>query len=85
MGKVIQLRAKSGSVAAVAHRNYGKQKKRFHIFDRQSALAALRLRGKTGSARERQGVISQAMRFIPLAAKNAVKEDHKNMPRRMKK
>jgi len=49
----------------------------FPIFDRRSALSALRLRGKSKSRRDRASIIRRARKFAPKAAATAYAVDRK--------
>ena len=51
---------------------------RFPIFDKKSAMAALKLRGHGTSAEERAKIIRRAGKFVPVAAANAKRNDEKN-------
>ena len=48
---------------------------RFPIFDKRSALAALRLRGHAHSEAERAAIIRRAAKYAPEAAAEARKAD----------
>lgn len=50
---------------------------RFPVFDKQSAEAALKLRGHAGKpgAKAREKVVNKAARYTPTAAKKARKAD----------
>lgn len=48
---------------------------RFPIFDRKSALAALRLRGRARDKEERRRIINRAARYAPVQARAARKAD----------
>ena len=50
---------------------------RFPIFDKESALAALKLRGHDTTAAERKKIINKAAEYAPEAAKKAREEDKK--------
>jgi hypothetical protein len=51
---------------------------RFPIFDKKSALAALKLRGHGTTAAERTKIIDKAAKYAPEAAKKAREEDEKS-------
>ena len=48
---------------------------RFPIWDRESALAALRLRGRDTTRAERKKIVDAAMKFAPAEAKAARQDD----------
>lgn len=48
---------------------------RFPIFDKKSALAALKLRGHAHSAAERAAIIRRAAKFAPEEARKARESD----------
>ena len=48
---------------------------RFPIFDRKSAMSALRLRGHGTTPEERRKIINRAAKFLPAEAKKARKAD----------
>lgn len=48
---------------------------RFPVFDKESALAALKLRGKGTTAVERKKIVDAAAKFAPVEAKKARMED----------
>ena len=50
---------------------------RFPIFDKKSALAALKLRGHGTTAAERKKIINKAAKYAPAAAKKARAADKK--------
>jgi hypothetical protein len=50
---------------------------RFPIFDRKSALAALRLRGRARTKEERRAIINKAARYAPVQARAAREADEK--------
>lgn len=50
---------------------------RFPIFDKKSALAALKLRGHAHGSAERSRIISRAAKYAPEAAKSAREQDAK--------
>ena len=68
-------RTESGNVSAAAYAKYGNQYGRFPIFDRQSALAALRLRGRARDKKERANIIERARKFAPEEASAAYAAD----------
>jgi len=51
---------------------------RFPIFDKKSALAALKLRGHGTTASERKKIINKAAKYAPDAAKKAREADKEN-------
>ena len=55
------------------HATVGKDK--FPIFDKESALAALKLRGHGTTAAERKKIINKAEEYAPAAAKKAREAD----------
>jgi hypothetical protein len=72
------MRTKSGGVSAAARRKHGVGKgKRFPVFDRKSAMSAIKLRGHAKSRSERSRIISRAAKFAPAAAAKARKVDAK--------
>lgn len=72
------MRTRSGGVSAAARRKHGVGKgKRFPVFDRKSAMSAIRLRGHAKSKKERSNIINRAARYAPAAAKRARKVDAK--------
>lgn len=50
---------------------------RFPIFDRKSALAALKLRGHARDKQERRRIINRAARYAPVQAQAAREADQK--------
>jgi hypothetical protein len=48
---------------------------RFPIFDKQSALAALKLRGRGTTRAERKKIVDAAAKYAPQEAKAARQED----------
>ena len=50
---------------------------RFPIFDKKSALAALKLRGHGTTAAERKKIINKAAKYAPEAAEKAREADRK--------
>lgn len=71
-------RTKKGNVTAAERKKSATLSKgRFPIFDKRSALAALKLRGHAKSSAERSKIISRAARFAPEAAKTAREADKK--------
>lgn len=51
---------------------------RFPIFDKKSALAALRLRGRAKDKAERRKIINAAMKYAPQEARDAMQTDKAN-------
>jgi hypothetical protein len=75
-------RTKKGNVTAEARAEYGTVGDRFPIFDKRSALSALKLRGHGNlSKQERARVINKAAKFVPEAAR-AAREADQRRPRR---
>ena len=71
-------RARSGGVSAAARRKHGVgKKKRFPVFDRKSAMSAIRLRGHAKSKKARSNIINRAAKYAPGAAKKARAVDAK--------
>lgn len=68
-------RTPSGNVKSSAYKKYGNQRGAFPIFDKRSALAALKLRGHAKSAEERASIVRRAARFAPEAAHQAAMAD----------
>ena len=73
-------RTKAGNVTATAREAHGDKAGRFPIFDRKSALAAIKLRGHANSAAERASIIRRAAKFAPEAAARARAADKKKSP-----
>ena len=72
------MRTKSGGVSAAARRKHGVGKgKKFPVFDRKSAMSAIKLRGHAKSKKARSNIISRAARYAPGAAKKARAVDAK--------
>jgi len=70
------LRTKSGNVSSTARKKHGmksnsSKKGSFPIFDKKSALSALRLRGRAHSRKDRMNIINRARKYVPTAAKKA--------------
>jgi len=71
-------RTKSGGVSAAARRKHGVGKgKKFPVFDRKSAVSAIRLRGHAKSSAARKNIINRAAKYAPGAAKKARAVDAK--------
>jgi hypothetical protein len=70
-------RTRKGNVTAEARRKYGTDGERFPIFDRKSAISALRLRGHAGSKALRRRIIERAARYAPEEARKAREADRK--------
>lgn len=68
-------RTKKGNVTAEARDKHGDKEGRFPIFDKKSALAALKLRGHAKSADERASIINRAAKYAPEAARQAREAD----------
>ena len=72
------LRTKKGNVTAMARKKHATVKGgKFPIFDRRSALAALKLRGHAKTPAQRAAIISAAAKYAPEAAKEAREADKK--------
>ena len=72
------MRTKSGGVSAAARRKHGVGKKKaFPVFDRKSAVSAIKLRGHAKSPSARKNIINRAARYAPAAAAKARKVDAK--------
>jgi hypothetical protein len=72
------MRTKSGGVSAAARRKHGVGKgKKFPVFDRKSAMSAIKLRGHAKSSAARRNIINRAAKFAPSAAKRARAVDAK--------
>lgn len=75
-------RTKKGNVTAEARAQYGTVGDRFPIFDKRSALSALKLRGHGNlTKQERARVINKAAKFAPEAARAAREADQQRSPR----
>jgi hypothetical protein len=75
-------RTKKGNVTAEARAEYGTVEDRFPIFDKRSALSALKLRGHGNlSKQERARVINKAAKFVPEAARAAREVDQRRSRR----
>ena len=70
-------RTKAGNVTADARKAHGTSEGKFPIFDKRSALAALRLRGHGTSAATRASIIRRAAKYAPEAAARAREADKK--------
>lgn len=75
-------RTPSGDVSAASRQKHGmkengKQTGRFPIFDKKSALAALKLRGRAKNTAERRKIIDRAKEYAPEQAKAALEADTK--------
>ena len=70
-------RTKAGNVTAEARKKHGTSGGRFPIFDRRSALAALRLRGHAKNAGERASIIRRAAKYAAKEAAAAREADAK--------
>jgi hypothetical protein len=72
-------RTSSGHVKKKARKKYATYKEngrgKFPIFDRRSAMSALRLRGHADSKSQRQSIIRRAKKYAPEAAEQAKKRD----------
>lgn len=68
-------RTKKGNVTATARKQYGMKGGRFPIFDKRSAMSALKLRGHAKSAAERASIIRRAAQYAPEAARKAREAD----------
>lgn len=65
-------RTRKGNVTAATRKKHGMGKeKRFPIFDKRSALAALKLRGHAKTPTERAAIIRRAAQYAPEAATRA--------------
>ena len=73
--KRIRKRTAKGNVPAAARRRYGNKRGAFPIVDRKSALAALRLRGRAKTKRERESILRRAAKYAPEEAKRAREAD----------
>jgi hypothetical protein len=72
-------RTPGGSVKApVREKTATISKERFPIFDKKSAMAALKLRGHGTTPEERAKIIRRAGKFVPVAAARAKGNDKKN-------
>lgn len=70
-------RTAKGNVKETARKRYGDKKGRFPIFDKRSAMSALRLRGHAKSKAERSSIIRRAAKYAPEAAARAREADKK--------
>jgi hypothetical protein len=68
-------RTKKGNVTAAARKEHGDKEGRFPIFDKKSAINALKLRGHARSAAERSRIIARAAKYAPEAARRAREAD----------
>jgi len=71
-------RTSKGNVTAEARRKYGEDDGSFPIFDKKSAMNALKLRGHADRKEERRSIIRRAAKYAPEAAQKALDEDKKN-------
>ena len=72
------MRTRSGGVSAAARRKHGVGKgKKFPVFDRKSAVSAIKLRGHAKSSAARRNIINRAAKYAPAAAAKARKVDAK--------
>ena len=77
-GKSTAMRTKKGNVTAKARSQAGMAKTgKFPIFDKKSALAALRLRGHGTTPSQRSSIITRAAKYAPAAAQKARDADKK--------
>jgi hypothetical protein len=75
-------RTKKGNVTAEARAEYGTVGDRFPIFDKRSALSALKLRGHGNiTKQERARVVNKAAKFVPEAARAAREVDQRRSRR----
>jgi hypothetical protein len=73
---VKKMRTAAGNVTADARKKHATlEGGRFPIFDKQSAISALKLRGHAGG--DRGKVIAKAARYAPEAAKKARQTDRR--------
>jgi hypothetical protein len=73
-----KLRTKKGNVTAAARHKHGVGKEgKWPIFDKKSALSAIKLRGHAESSAQRAAIIARAAAYAPEAAKKAREEDKK--------
>ena len=71
-------RTKKGNVTATARKKSAAVKGgKFPIFDKKSAMSALRLRGHGTTPAQRAAIIRKAAKFAPEAAKKAKEADAK--------
>jgi hypothetical protein len=71
-------RTPSGAPSAAAREKYGyKNTGEFPIFDKQSADAAVDLRGQANSKLEEEWILRQAGKYDPAATKRAREADRK--------
>lgn len=68
-------RTESGAPSQAAREQYGTSDGRFPIFDRKSALNALKLRGHAKNATERRNIIRRAAKYAPQQAADALQAD----------
>lgn len=68
-------RTKAGTVTAKAREEHGNARGAFPIFDKQSADAALKLRGHAKTEEERKDVVRRAAKYDKPAAKRASQVD----------
>jgi hypothetical protein len=72
-------RTPQGSVTAEARQKYSATGDgRFPIFDKESALSAIKLRGHAKSRAERLKIIRKAARYAPQAARQALEQEQKS-------
>ena len=71
------MRTPSGAPSEAAREKHGTDSGSFPIFDKKSALAALKLRGHAKSAEERKSIIRRAAKYAPEEAKAAYEADNK--------
>ena len=73
------MRTPKGNVTATAQKKKATLSKgRFPIFDRKSAISALKLRGHAKSKEERRRIINRAARYVPDMARAARERDRRN-------
>jgi hypothetical protein len=71
-------RSAKGNVTQAARKKHATLSDgRFPVFDDESALSALKLRGHDTTAAERKKIINKAAQYVPEAAKKAREEDKK--------
>lgn len=70
-------RTSKGNVTQEAREKYGDKNDAYPIFDKQSARAALRLRGHADTPAERRSIINRAAKYDPNAAAKAREADKK--------
>lgn len=69
-------RTPGGSPTAEAREKYAVLSGgRFPIWDKESALSAIRLRGRGTTKQERMTILRAAAKYAPAEAKEAMKED----------